>query len=72
MAAKAIICADNCARSGYNMYKILRFFSDGRPAKRIKVVSSLELAQLHCNSSLTKGVLRSGVKWFDGFKEIKR
>jgi hypothetical protein len=52
------------------MYRILRFFSDGRPAKRIKVVSSLELAQLHCNSPLTSGVLRSGVRWFDGFRRI--
>ena len=49
-------------------YRILRFFSDGRPAKRIKVVSSRELAELHCKSPLTKGVLRSGVKWFDGFR----
>jgi len=52
-------------------YRILRFFSDGRPAERVKVVSTLELARLHCNSPLTKGVLRSGVKWFDGWREIK-
>lgn len=52
-------------------YRILRFFSDGRRAKRVKVVSSLELAKLHCNSPLTKGTLRSGVRWFDGFREIK-
>ena len=51
--------------------RILRFFSDGRPPKRVKVVSSLELAKLHCKSPLTKGVLRSGVKWFDGYREVK-
>lgn len=48
-------------------YRILRFFSDGRPARRVKVVSTLELAQLHCSSPLTRGVLRGGVKWFDGY-----
>lgn len=47
--------------------KIVRFFSDGRRAKLIKVVSSVEIARLHCSSPGTKGVLRSGVKWFDGF-----
>lgn len=51
------------------MYKMLRFFSDGRRAKRVKTVSSLELAQLHCNSPLTSGTLRSGVKWFDGYRK---
>lgn len=54
------------------MYKILRFYSDGRPAKRVMVVSSLELARLHCNSPLTRGTLRSGVTWFDGYREKKR
>lgn len=53
-------------------YRILRFFNDGRPSKRIKVVSSLALAQLHCNDKRTRGELRSGVRWFDGFREIKR
>lgn len=52
-------------------YRIIRFFSDGRSAKRVKVVSSLEIARLHCSSPLTRGVLRSGVKWFDGYVEIK-
>lgn len=51
-------------------YRIIRFFSDGRPAKRVKVVSSLSLAQLHCSSPLTSGVLRSGVTWFDGYKKV--
>jgi hypothetical protein len=50
-------------------YKILRFFSDGRSSKTIKVVNSLELAKLHCSSELTHGVLRSGVKWFDGYTQ---
>lgn len=52
-------------------YRIVRLFSDGRPNKRIKVVSSLELAQLHCNSPLTRGTLRSGVRWFDGYYQIE-
>lgn len=51
-------------------YKILRFFSDGRRPKRIKIVSSLEIAKLHCNSPLTKGTLRNGVRWFDGFEKL--
>lgn len=54
------------------MYKIIRFFSDGRPAKKVKYVPTLELARLHCDSPLTTGELRSGVKWFDGCKETKR
>jgi len=54
------------------MYKIKRFFSDGRRPKKVKLVSSLEIAQLHCSSSLTKGELRTGVKWFDGFERIGR
>jgi len=53
-------------------YRILRFFSDGRPAKRVKVVSTIELAKLHCNSPLTSGFLRSGVKWFDGYREVSK
>lgn len=52
-------------------YRIVRYFSDGRPAKRIKVVSSLDAARLHCSSPLTSGTLRSGVRWFDGFKKIR-
>lgn len=55
-----------------NGYKILRFFSDGRRPKRVKYVSTLELAQLHCSSPLTRGVLRSGVQWFDGYKKTGR
>lgn len=64
-----VLCVFKCTESK-TRYRIIRFFSDGRPSKRVKVVSTLELAKLHCNSPLTKGVLRSGVKWFDGFREI--
>ena len=52
-------------------FRIVRFFSDDRPAKLVRVVGTLELAQLHCNSPLTRGTLRSGVKWFDGYREVK-
>ena len=51
-------------------YRIIRFYSDGRPSKRVKCVSTLELAQLHCSSALTQGELRNGVKWFDGYMKI--
>jgi hypothetical protein len=55
------------------MYKIIRFYSDGRRPRwvgRLKM-PTLELAQLHCNSPLTQGELRGGVKWFDGYQKIK-
>jgi len=62
-----------CARSGYNMaFRIVRYFSDGRPAKRVKVVSTLEIARLHCSSPGTSGELPGGVRWFDGFRETRR
>ena len=51
-------------------YKIIRFFSDGRPQKRVKTVSTEELAKLHCSSPETHGILRSGVKWFDGYHKV--
>jgi hypothetical protein len=57
--------------SAKQKFRIVRFFSDGRPAKLIRVVGTLELAQLHCTSPLTRGTLRSGVKWFDGYREVK-
>lgn len=60
---------DDCTGT-VSSYRILRFFSNGRPPKRVKVVSSLKLAQLHCNDPLTKGVLRSGVRWFEGWRKI--
>ena len=44
------------------MYKIYRYyFKGGR--KLIKTVSTLEIAQLHCNDLRTK---KEG-KWFDGY-----
>ena len=53
-------------------YKIVRYFSDMRRAKKIKIVSSLEIAQLHCNDERTRGTLKSGVKWFDGYIKSKK
>lgn len=50
-----------------NKFRIVRYFSDGRKAKRIKAVATEELAKLHCNSPLTQGTLRNGTKWFDGW-----
>ncbi len=48
------------------MYKIVRYYKSGRK-KTIKTVSTLEIAQLHCND---KGTRKEGV-WFDGYVEIK-
>lgn len=55
------------------MYKIIRFYSDGRRPcwKGRRKVATLELAKLHCSSPFTRGVLRSGVEWFDGFTKMK-
>ena len=47
------------------MYKIVRYYRTGR-RKTIKTVSSLEIAQLHCNDPRTK---KDGV-WFDGYVKI--
>lgn len=44
------------------MYKIIRFYKSGRK-KLIKTVSTLEIAQLHCNDPRTR---KAGV-WFDGY-----
>jgi hypothetical protein len=52
------------------LYQILKFFSDGRPSKRVRVVSSLAVARLWCNGPGTKGTLRSGVQWFYGYSKI--
>lgn len=49
-------------------YKILRHFSDGRPRKRGPIYGTRREAQAHCSSPYTQGILRSGVKWFDGFE----
>jgi hypothetical protein len=53
-------------------YRIVRFFSDQRPRKTVKIVKSLEAAQEWCSSPITKGELRDGTKWFDGYEEKGR
>ena len=45
------------------MYKIIRFYKSGR-RRKIKTVSTLEIAQLHCNDPRT-----SGDGWFDGYEK---
>lgn len=47
------------------MYKIIRFYKSGSK-RTIKIVSSLEIAQLHCNDSRTR---KDGV-YFDGYQKI--
>lgn len=47
------------------MYKIIRFYFNGRK-KFIKIVSSLEIAQLHCKDKRT---LKSGI-YFDGYIKV--
>ena len=48
------------------MYKIYRFYAkSGKRPKYIKTVSSLEIAQLHCNDPRTK---KDGV-WFAGYRK---
>jgi hypothetical protein len=46
-------------------YKIIRFYKSGQH-RTIKIVSSLEIAQLHCNDPHTK---KEGV-YFDGYTSI--
>lgn len=60
-------------------YRIVRYFSDNRPAKRVKVVATLAEAKAHCSRPETQGFVKArgpmregGVNWFDGFVEIKR
>ena len=48
------------------MYKIVRFYKSGHK-KTVKVVSTLEVAQLHCRDPRNRKV---GF-WFDGYTEIK-
>lgn len=47
------------------MYKIVRFYKSGWK-KTIKTVSSLEIAQLHCNDPRTR---KDGV-YFDGYHKV--
>lgn len=56
------------------MYKIIRFFSDDRPAKVIESGLTLELAQAWCNDPETSSSTAQnperygkGVEWFDGY-----
>lgn len=44
------------------MYKIYRYYFKGTK-KLVKIVSTLEIAQLHCNDPRT----RKEGKWFDGY-----
>ena len=52
------------------MYKIVRFYAPhlNRQPRTVKTVSTLEIAQLHCNDLRTK---KDGV-YFDGYTEINR
>lgn len=66
-----VLCVFKCTEANQR-FRILRFFSDERPPKRIKIVNTLELAKMHCSSPGTSGVLKNGVKWFYGYTEIKK
>lgn len=50
------------------MYKIIRFYENGR-RRTIYQGLTLAMAQEHCSSPKTEGRTRSGVKWFDGFEK---
>jgi hypothetical protein len=54
------------------MYKIVRYFGDYRPAKTVRRVSTRAEAMYWCQLAFSRGTLRSGVKWFDGFVEVKK
>lgn len=47
------------------MYRIIRFYKSGGK-RTIKTVSTLEIAQLHCNDPRTK---KNGV-YFEGYTKI--
>ena len=47
------------------MYKIIQFYKSGR-RRKIKTVSTLEIAQLHCGDPRTK---KDGI-YFDGYVKI--
>ena len=52
------------------MYKIIRFYRNGRK-KTVKKVSTLEIAQLHCRDPKTHKKDKDGqVIWFDGYDEV--
>ena len=50
------------------MYKIIRFYRDGRK-RTIDSNLTLEEAKKHCSDPSTRGVTKSGVQWFDGFTD---
>lgn len=50
-------------KGGGIMYRIVRFYRDGRRSRTIKFVSTLERAQLHCSDPKT----RKEGEWFDGY-----
>ena len=50
-------------------YKIIRMYQDGRRSKVQATGLSLEDAQAHCRLPSTRGTLRTGVQWFDGYDE---
>ncbi len=58
--------------TGGIMYKIIRFYRNGK-TKLIKKVSTLEIAQLHCRDPKTRKVDKNNnVIWFDGYDEVGR
>ncbi len=60
----------NCSLMNKGKYRIIRFYSDYQPMKIIKIVKTLKEAQAHCNSKESQGIYK-GIKWFDGFTQIK-
>lgn len=52
-------------------HRITRFYSDGRVERRRGRVLTLEEARAHCSRADTRGVTRDGVRWFDGFREVR-
>lgn len=47
------------------MYKIIRYYKAGRK-KFVKIVSSLEIARLHCNDKRTR---KTGI-YFEGYTKV--
>ena len=51
-------------------YKIIKFYSDHRSPKRVKIALSEREAKEWCSHPNTRGTLRNGIKWFDGWTKI--
>ena len=49
------------------MFKIYRFYAKSNRKKLVKIVSTKEIAQLHCKDPKT---CKQGI-WFDGYIEVK-